>query len=52
MPTLKIKQNGVWQDVAAPAPHTHNITDINGIENIGGGEGADLEARAMAQAAQ
>lgn len=52
MPTLKIKQNGVWQDVAAPAPHTHNITDINGIENIAGGDGTDLEARAMAQAAQ
>lgn len=28
MPVLKVKQNGVWEDVAGVSGHTHKTSDI------------------------
>lgn len=49
MPVLKIKQNGVWQDVSGISEHTHQMKDITDFSENGSGilvqaeEPADVE---------
>ena len=50
MSVLKVKKNGVWEDVVAPEGHTHTVSDITDFP--AGMDGTDQVARDAAAAAQ